>query len=173
MSAVPTSTLTDFVSSLSVQNSAKVAKLFSLLRYQNDPEGLHMLYCLPNPRVLISNYSFFNLHTVIHPRAVTEFCYRYNGTETAQIYLSFVLDATTHALRKAEIAHIMTCLEAGGMHGKDISEDELAKGHARYLVGGRSVVPNERIFRFGMSPSLLLRITPIIYLYTYTNTRIP
>lgn len=92
--------------------------------------------------------SFFDLHTVIHPRAITEFCYRYSGAETAQIYLSFVLDATTQALRKAEITHIMSCLEAGGMHGKDISEDELAKGHARYLVGGRSVVPNERIFRF-------------------------
>ncbi|GJJ06403.1 hypothetical protein Clacol_000594 [Clathrus columnatus] len=93
--------------------------------------------------------SFFALHTVIHPRAVTEFCYRYSGNETAHIYLSFVLDATTPALRKAEIADIQVRLEAGGMHGRDISEDELAKGHARYLVGGRSEVPNERVFRFG------------------------
>lgn len=35
------------------------------------------------------------------------------------------------------------------MHGYDISEDELAKTHARYMIGGRKDVPNERVFRFG------------------------
>lgn len=35
------------------------------------------------------------------------------------------------------------------MRGQDISDDELAKSHARYLVGGRYDVPDERIFRFG------------------------
>jgi threonine dehydratase len=35
------------------------------------------------------------------------------------------------------------------MKGFDISNDELAKSHARYMVGGRSHVENERIFRFG------------------------
>lgn len=36
------------------------------------------------------------------------------------------------------------------MKGFDISDDELAKSHARYMVGGRTQVPNERMFRFGM-----------------------
>jgi hypothetical protein len=35
------------------------------------------------------------------------------------------------------------------MKGFDISDDELAKSHARYMIGGRHSVPNERIFRFG------------------------
>ena len=35
------------------------------------------------------------------------------------------------------------------MQGFDISDDELAKSHVRYLVGGRLKVPDERIFRFG------------------------
>ena len=35
------------------------------------------------------------------------------------------------------------------MKGYDISEDELAKSHARYMVGGRSEVENEKVFRFG------------------------
>ena len=35
------------------------------------------------------------------------------------------------------------------MRGQDISNDELAKSHARYLVGGKQDVPHERIFRFG------------------------
>lgn len=30
----------------------------------------------------------------------------------------------------------------------DISDDELAKTHLRYLVGGRSAVPDERLFMF-------------------------
>jgi threonine dehydratase len=34
------------------------------------------------------------------------------------------------------------------MHGLDISDNEMAKSHARYLVGGRSIVENERLFRF-------------------------
>lgn len=55
-------------------------------------------------------------------------------------------------------------LEVCGMHGRDISEDELAKGHARYLVGGRSVVPNERIFRFGKSSLLLFAIISHIFM---------
>lgn len=35
------------------------------------------------------------------------------------------------------------------MHGEDISDNELAKSHIRYLVGGRFVVPDERLFSFG------------------------
>ena len=35
------------------------------------------------------------------------------------------------------------------MDGYDISDDELAKSHARHMIGGASDVPNERIFRFG------------------------
>ena len=37
------------------------------------------------------------------------------------------------------------------MRGQDISDDEFAKSHARYLVGGKYNVPHERIFRFGQS----------------------
>jgi len=50
-------------------------------------------------------------------------------------------------------------LERGGMNGHDISDDEMAKSHARYLIGGASDVSNERIFRFGenlSSPPLRL-----------------
>lgn len=46
------------------------------------------------------------------------------------------------------------------MKGFDISDDELAKSHARYMVGGCHAVPNERIFRFGMSHPLNTSSTP-------------
>ena len=48
-------------------------------------------------------------------------------------------------------------LQRGGMDGYDISDDELAKSHARYMIGGASDVPNERIFRFGACVHLCSR----------------
>lgn len=43
----------------------------------------------------------------------------------------------------------MTELEEKGMKGYDISDDEFAKSHARYMIGGSKDVPHERVFRFG------------------------
>ena len=94
----------------------------------------------------ISLLSFFALHTVIHPRQVTEFIYRYNAHDRAQVFLSFQLDTSSRA---KEVASVLNELERGGMTGHDISDDEMAKSHARYLIGGASDVPNERMFRFG------------------------
>ena len=39
-------------------------------------------------------------------------------------------------------------LEEEGMAARDLSGDELAKSHLRYLVGGRSNAENERLFSF-------------------------
>lgn len=90
--------------------------------------------------------SFFALHGVIHPRATTEFIYRYNDHDVAQVFVSIKLETTN---REKEVAEVLAELEKLGMTGFDISNNELAKSHARYMVGGRSGVPNERIFRFG------------------------
>ncbi len=51
---------------------------------------------------------------------------------------------------------MLSQLSVLGMKGHDISDDELAKSHARYMVGGRINVPNERIFRFGTSSATRL-----------------
>jgi threonine dehydratase len=93
------------------------------------------------------SYSFIALHTVIHPRAVTEFIYRYSSSEVAHVYLSFQLEGKLP--RTAEVANVLTTLESEGMKGVDISDDELAKTHGRYMIGGKCEVPNERVFRFG------------------------
>lgn len=86
---------------------------------------------------------------------MTEFIYRYNSPGRAQVFLSFQLETTSRA---EEVAAVLAELERGGMNGLDISDDELAKSHARYMIGGASDVPNERIFRFGATilSSLLL-----------------
>ncbi|KXN92453.1 Threonine dehydratase, mitochondrial [Leucoagaricus sp. SymC.cos] len=92
--------------------------------------------------------SFIALHSVIHPRAVTEFIYRYNLSgdgDRAHVFLSFKLDSPN---RTAEVHQVLSALAAEDMKGFDISDDELAKSHARYMIGGCHAVPNERIFRF-------------------------
>ncbi|KAI0047755.1 threonine dehydratase I, partial [Auriscalpium vulgare] len=89
--------------------------------------------------------SFYALHTVIHPRAVTEFIYRYNSAHRAHVFLSFQLETKS---RETEVAAVLAALAKEDMTGHDISDDEMAKSHARYMIGGASDVPNERIFRF-------------------------
>lgn len=90
------------------------------------------------------------MHTIIHPRAVTEFVYRYSSPSIAHIFLSFRIDDQARS-RGEDVANVLDMLEAAGMKGHDISDDEFAKSHGRYMVGGRAEVPNERLFRFGGS----------------------
>ncbi|EJU04244.1 threonine dehydratase I [Dacryopinax primogenitus] len=90
--------------------------------------------------------SFKSLIEVLHPRAVTEFAYRYASQPDAHIFVSFLL--ASPANRTQEIAEILAGVEKLGMKADDISDNEMAKSHARYMVGGRSEVPNERLFRF-------------------------
>lgn len=97
--------------------------------------------------------SFVRLHNIIHPRAVTEFVYRYSKPETAHVFISFILNTPS---RTTEVADILAQLGKEGMKGMDISDDELAKTHIRYLVGGFQDVENERVFRFGMLTLTLL-----------------
>lgn len=48
----------------------------------------------------------------------------------------------------SELDSILSALAADGMTAIDISGDEVSKSHLRYLVGGKTSVDNERIFRF-------------------------
>jgi hypothetical protein len=47
------------------------------------------------------------------------------------------------------VTDVLSTLEKQGMQGYDISDDEMAKSHVRYMIGGCLKVPNERIIRFG------------------------
>ncbi|KAK9325782.1 tryptophan synthase beta subunit-like PLP-dependent enzyme [Lipomyces orientalis] len=87
--------------------------------------------------------SFRQLIHVIYPRGITEFSYRFSGGADAYIYISFTVDN-----RDIEVPAILDELSANGMKGVDLSDNELAKSHARYLVGGKAKVDNERIYRF-------------------------
>ncbi|KAG9023699.1 hypothetical protein FRB95_012630 [Tulasnella sp. JGI-2019a] len=97
--------------------------------------------------------AFIALHEIIWPRDVTEFVYRYNGTSRAHIVISFILQSPLS--RAAEVNEICSKLRAQKMDGQDISDNELAKSHVRYLVGGRTFVPDERLISFDVAKVLV------------------
>jgi threonine dehydratase len=65
--------------------------------------------------------------------------------------ISFILHTQTpQNERESEVNSVLAALKARDMHAEDISGNELAKSHVRYLVGGKVAVPDERLFSFGM-----------------------
>lgn len=89
--------------------------------------------------------AFARLVETIAPLPVTEFCYRYSNDTVANILISIELPIGT---RDVTLNNLLARLEQEGMKAVDLSEDEITKSHLRYLVGGKSNVPNERLFTF-------------------------
>lgn len=89
--------------------------------------------------------AFAALVRVIYPMAVTEFSYRYASPGAANILVGVSFNA---ASRTRDLSDLLSRLAAESMAGTDLSGDELAKSHIRYLVGGRSTVTDERLFMF-------------------------
>ena len=105
--------------------------------------------------------AFHHLHQLITPRNVTEFSYRYSDDRHAHIYLSF------ECRDRSDVEDVISRLQTNGMSAVDISHNDMAKDHTRYLAGGRSpLVTNERLFRFTFPerPGALAR-----FLSTLTN----
>ncbi|MDB5527085.1 MAG: ilvA [Devosia sp.] len=77
-------------------------------------------------------------------RAITEFNYRYAHGAAAQIFVGVKLRQG-----EAEKQAIITMLQANGHAVLDMSDNELAKLHVRYMVGGRaSHLGDELVYRF-------------------------
>ena len=77
-------------------------------------------------------------------RSVTEFNYRWSGDGQAQIFVGVALRNGPH-----ERDDLIAALRSGGYAVEDMSDNETAKLHVRYMVGGRTVgLPHERILRF-------------------------
>lgn len=88
-------------------------------------------------------------------RAITEFNYRIAPGSNAHIFVGIGLKRG-----EAEKAEIIAMLEANGHAVLDLSDNEIAKLHIRYMVGGRvEGLENELLFRFEFPerPGALLR----------------
>lgn len=92
--------------------------------------------------------AFAALIEAVLPAATTEFSYRYNASDPTIAQILIGITITNASSRSAELSSLFTRLEQSGMKARDISEDELAKTHIRYLNGGRSSVEHERLFMF-------------------------
>ena len=88
--------------------------------------------------------SFVKFCETIGDRNLTEFNYRYHDAKAAQIFVGIELhDGDTE--REA----ILNELTTAGYSVIDISHNELAKLHIRYMVGGvAAALDNERVYRF-------------------------
>ncbi|EOO02336.1 putative threonine dehydratase protein [Phaeoacremonium minimum UCRPA7] len=97
--------------------------------------------------------SFAELINAIMPHSVTEFSYRYANNTGANVLLGLSLTAPA-SQRSHELQGLLHRIESlsseegGRFSVTDLSGDELAKSHIRYLVGGISNVPNERVYMF-------------------------
>jgi threonine dehydratase len=86
--------------------------------------------------------------------SVTEFNYRIGDVDEAHLFLGVALEGGADT-RIAFQAH----LEAAGLQIVDMSANEMAKLHIRFMVGGRAGRPDERLLRFEFPerPGALLR----------------
>jgi len=89
--------------------------------------------------------SFLHFCEMLGSRAVTEFNYRYGRKERAQIFVGFGLTRG-----KDERDEVIAALRSSGYGVTDMTDNEIAKLHVRYMVGGHvnGTVANERLYRF-------------------------
>ena len=116
--------------------------------------------------------SFRRFCGLIGPRNVTEFSYRIADAKEAHLFVGVSIKS------RDEIGKLVRTLGKHNFKSLDLTDDEMAKLHIRYLVGGRSrLAEHERIYRFifperpGALMNFLDRMNPNwnISLFHYRN----
>lgn len=87
--------------------------------------------------------SFQSLCRALGGHAVTEFNYRYGGPDAAHVFVGVGLSGDAR-----EREEVMEGLRRADFGVVDMSGNEMAKLHVRFMVGGRAMRPDERLFRF-------------------------
>jgi threonine dehydratase len=129
---------------------------FDRLRYisERTETGAHAEVLLA-VRIPEEKGSFRRFCGALGNHAITEFNYRYSAeSPTADIFVGLKVSAGD-ADRRALIAS----LQEQGYPITDLTDNELAKLHIRYMVGGRARVADEVLYRFEFPerPGALLR----------------
>ncbi len=98
--------------------------------------------------------SFRKFCTLIGARNITEFNYRYASADKAHVFVG------VQVANRDETARLVAALKKKGLACFDLSDDEMAKLHIRYMVGGHAPqVENELLYRFEFPerPGALMR----------------
>jgi threonine dehydratase len=104
--------------------------------------------------------SFLRFCQLLGRRSVTEFNYRYDDASSARIFVGISLHEGSR-----EKAALLAQLADAGYRVFDMSDDEMAKLHVRYMVGGHAHgLEHERLFRFEFPerPGALLKFLQAI-----------
>ncbi|MDN5841882.1 MAG: threonine ammonia-lyase, biosynthetic [Alcaligenaceae bacterium] len=87
--------------------------------------------------------SFMRLCEAVGKRAVTEFNYRISDPDTAHVYVGLQIHS------EPEIEKLVAHFQKKDFPTLDLTGNEMAKTHLRYMVGGRSgLAQNEVLYRF-------------------------
>jgi threonine dehydratase len=87
--------------------------------------------------------SYRKFLALIGGRNITEFNYRYNDQKEAHIFVGIQVAS------RAESLKLVATLRKNDYPTLDLTDDEMAKGHIRHLVGGHSQgLANELVYRF-------------------------
>jgi len=104
--------------------------------------------------------SFLRFGELLGKRSVTEFNYRYESERAAQIFVGLALSRG-----RAERDGVIATLRDAGYRVEDMTDNEMAKLHVRYMVGGHvRGIENELVYRFEFPerPGALLRFLQAI-----------
>jgi threonine dehydratase len=104
--------------------------------------------------------SFLRFCELLGKRSVTEFNYRYADLRAAQIFVGLALTQG-----RPEREDVLNALNAAGFAVRDMTDNEMAKLHIRYMVGGHAGgLADERLYRFEFPerPGALLKFLQAI-----------
>lgn len=99
--------------------------------------------------------SFKKFIQALHKRSITEFNYRYSHDQDARIFVGVQISEGGQ-----EREELVNSLSESGYPVIDLTDNDIAKNHVRYMVGGHaSCVTNEKVFRFEFPerPGALMR----------------
>jgi threonine dehydratase len=104
--------------------------------------------------------SFLRFCELLGQRSVTEFNYRYADQKAAQVFVSLALNNG-----RSERDELLAVIAAAGFTVRDMTDNEMAKLHVRYMVGGHAHgLADERLYRFEFPerPGALLKFLQAI-----------
>ena len=87
--------------------------------------------------------SFKKFCEAIGKRNITEFNYRYSNKDSARVFVGISLNENNN-----DRDHVIKKIESLDYPVVDLSENEMAKLHIRHMVGGRTSIKDEHLFRF-------------------------
>mmetsp|Transcript_46737 Transcript_46737/g.150632 ORF Transcript_46737/g.150632 Transcript_46737/m.150632 type:complete len:618 (-) Transcript_46737:60-1913(-) len=144
---------------------------FDILRFISERasygEQTERLYALKMPD---RSGMFYEVYKAVQPRWVTEFIFRHEPSKDAVVYMSLERPTTQESAEEDSRA-LLDDLRKIEVHGSDVTANEMAKTHARYLAGARpGEMAGERLIRFefpehsGSLAAFLSALTPDMFL---------